>query len=124
MDEIDQDVQVSSASQFKKQVWKAYVSVENMLPSKIKRRKWYDDYVKYVFFFIPEVKNRTVSRLLNACFAIINRATSFWLIQNCEDIYRTNTAFSRAVLAISQTTAGIFTQTIKFPPLISCKWLC
>jgi len=50
MDEIDQDVQVSSASQFKKQVWKAYVSVENMLPSKIKRRKWYDDYVKYVFF--------------------------------------------------------------------------
>jgi len=28
-------------------------------------------------FFIPEVKNRAMSNLLHACFAILNIATSF-----------------------------------------------
>ena len=53
-----------------------------MTPSKIKTWKRNDDYIK-CFFFFPEVKNHAISRLLNACFAILNIATSFWLIQNC-----------------------------------------
>jgi len=36
-----------------------------------------------LYFFIPKVKNRAISCLLNACFAILNVAASFWLIQNC-----------------------------------------
>ena len=41
------------------------------------------------FFFIPDVKNRVISRLLSACacFAILNIATSFWCSQNCGVIY-------------------------------------
>jgi len=34
-----------------------------------------------------------MSRLLNACFAVLNIATSVWFLQNCGFIYETNTAF-------------------------------
>jgi len=70
-------------------------------------------------FFIPEVKNRAMSSLLNACFAILDIATNFWLIQTCGVIYKRNTAFSEQVLATFQATARIFVQTVKFPPVIS-----
>jgi len=52
-----------------------------MFPSKIKRRKWDDDYV--CFFFMPEVKNRAMSRLLNACFAILKQPV-FGTFENAE----------------------------------------
>ena len=41
-----------------------------------------------MFFFMQEVKVRAMSRLLNACFAILNGATSFWHIQNFRLIYK------------------------------------
>jgi len=43
----------SSASQFKELGLKRKVSFENKLSSKIKKRKWDDEYIKYGFF-IPE----------------------------------------------------------------------
>jgi len=52
--------------------------------------------IKYGFFLpISEVKNRVMNRLHNACFAILNIATSFWVLQNCGVIYKTNTTFIR-----------------------------
>jgi len=96
VDEIDQDTQASSATQFKKRGLKRKVSVENKFPSKIERCYWDDVYIKYGLFLPrPEVKNRVMSRLLNACFAILNIAITFWVIQNCGVIYRINTAFIR-----------------------------
>jgi len=46
-------------------------------------------------FFIPEVKIRAMSRLLRACFAILNTATSFRLTENCVVIYKSNMTFIR-----------------------------
>jgi len=42
-------VQDTPASQFKEPGLKRKVSVQNKLPSKIKRRKWDDDYIRHVF---------------------------------------------------------------------------
>jgi len=46
----------------------------------------------------------------NACFAILNIATSFWLSENCGVIYKKNAAF---------ITSHV--QTVKFRLLISRK---
>ena len=43
-----------------------------------------------MFIFMPEVKDRAMSRLLNACFAILNIATSFWHIKKRRVIYKRN----------------------------------
>jgi len=79
-----------------------------------------------MFFFIPEVKNGTISRLLNACFAILNIATNFWLIQNCGVICKTNMTFIRTCPhnTSSNNTNMCCVQTVKFPPCIGRKWLC
>jgi len=69
---MDQD---TPASQFKEPGLKRKVSIENKLLSRMKRQKWDDDYYVWIFF-IPEVNNRATSRLLNACFAILNIVTS------------------------------------------------
>jgi len=52
------------------------VTDKNKLPSKIKRRKWGDDHIKYGFF-IPQVKNRAMSCLLSVGFSIL-KLTSFF----------------------------------------------
>jgi len=44
------------------------------------------------------MKHRATSRLLNACFAILNITTKFWVTQNCGVIYKRNMAFIRASL--------------------------
>jgi len=43
-----------------------------------------------MFFFMPEVKYRAMSNLLNVCLAILNIATSFWHIKKCRLIYKRN----------------------------------
>jgi len=100
-------------------VLKRNFSVENKFASKIKRRKWDDDYMQHGFF-IPEVKNGAISRLLRASFAILNIATSFSLIQNYGVIYKRNTT-SEQVFAIFQATARTLMQTLKFPTVNSRK---
>jgi len=55
-DDIDQDTRASSASRFKEQGMNRKPSVQNKFPSKIKRWKWDDDYIRYEFFLPrPEV---------------------------------------------------------------------
>jgi len=49
IEEIDQDAPASSASQLEPGL-KRNVSVKNKLPSKSKRRKWDDDYIKHEVF--------------------------------------------------------------------------
>ena len=58
--------------------------------------------------------------MLNACFAILNRATSFWLIQNCKVMYKTNTVFIRSPCDISSSSTNICANS-KNPPAISRK---
>jgi len=45
--------------------------------------------------FFPEMENLAISRLPNACFAILNIARSIWLIQTCGVIYKIYTTFIR-----------------------------
>jgi len=74
-----------------------------MLFSKIKRPKWDDDYVKYIFFHArSERSNHEPSAQYMFCY-ILNRAISFWHIQNCRLIYK-KTAFI-------QTSPRIFSST-------------
>jgi len=70
-------------------------------------------------FFIPEVKNRSMSRLLNACFAILSIASSVWLLHHFGFIYETSTAFIRTTSHNSSSNSiRIYMQTTKFPPFI------
>jgi len=68
-----------------------------MLPSKIERQKCDDDYITVSMdFFNPKVNNLAMNDTsVQIMFAILNITTSFWLIQNCGIIYKTNTAYIR-----------------------------
>jgi len=71
--------------------------------------------------FFPKVKNRAMSRLLNACFSVLNIATSVCLLQTGSHLKNKHSSFIKQVPAVFQATARIFVQTAKFPPFISRK---
>jgi len=89
MDEIDQDTPASSPSQFEEPGLKMKVSVENKTSSKINGGSGMM-IILSMDFFLPKVKNRAMRRLLKACFAILNMATSACFLRNCGVIYKTN----------------------------------
>ena len=99
----------SSAWQFKRESGlKRKYNVENKFPSKIERRKWYDDDINYGFSLSrrEESSHEPFAQCL-FCFAIWNIAIGDWLLQNCRVIYKTNTAFSR-------TSSAFFKQQYEY----------
>jgi len=69
--------------------------------------------IKYGFFLPrPEVKNQVMSHLHNACFAILNIATSFCVMQNFEVVYKMRLNFTANSFVFKPINHGNMPRTL------------